>query len=1073
MKIVSIITVVYNNKKTIERCIKSVINQKDIGYEYIIIDGGSTDGTLDIIKKYENFIDVLVSEPDNGIYHAMNKGIERANGKYIALINSDDWLEPCGLRKSIDNIEKNNASASIGFANVWDKNEKFSHVWEIGNFDERILTSGMSFCHQALVASKEAYNIVGPFNENIKISSDYEWVKKLYLSELKVVFTKEPIVNFSFNGISANNRSVWKEECKQILKNQYQFLDIDDISLYLEYVYKDAPLDPNAAVNIFNQSLRSQILSKSVFLVLLDKLIGLEARNKNVVAIKNRIKIKEHKKMPDNTCDQKKEEWSPKISVIIPVYNVDNYIEECIKSVLEQNFKDIEVICVNDGTPDNSVKIIENLMQKDKRIKILHKKNGGLSSARNYGIKHARGEYIHFLDSDDYIKPGMYDALYKYAKFYNLEIVKSNLGFIDDVYPERSPIKPDKNSFLLSECPAYVRFISPCSALYSRKLLENTSLFKEGITYEDRPFNWETLSKANSIGHVSKAFYMYRVGRPGSIMSSRGGNIRHYDAFKAIDEIHSFLTKNNLMEQYLIEYIKEQLRVYSMLIDINAIPKKTIGRFYHEINKRFSCLKSEIESVRKSELPQRVKNLYEFFVSNEQGNINKLSGEAYFFHGINYQKTSRIYRASSCEQYLVAKYKIDYIYSSDGFGNIFRRSVMKAIIFDEIHNKQKYSNIGDLLFAIDSLSDIFQGVNIDLLIQLLSEVAIIKWPTKNQHLIYQAHFGDNYNKARIVLEKYFKERCFEYRIIDAKHINECKLSSLFRGIELGIIAELKAKNFRPNAFSQILRAAYYIKRNIGLDSLTTFTTLFPESPVEIFLRDLLKKQCAINFLPHGMPQLTMQSNAYDNVFSISNHSQWTELFPESKIIHIGFTEIEQNNIINKKIKKIDKMRVIFFSQLEGCRIHQLDDFSEIMNTFLRQCLNLPSDKYEFNFRLRNKDELNYFENSILTLAKKKNNIFFTYIADEDIYNCGCDLIVGMTSTALLYSQYLNVPVLQIVTSRLLDHWPFLYSPSNIVSLEQVEEDLEKILNTHKDVDCFSAILKEKEKYELFDKAYIN
>ncbi len=117
--IVSVVTVVYNNAATPQRCIDSVIAQQGVTVDYIVIDGGSTDGTLDVIRANAAHIDYAVSEPDDGIYDAMNKGIGLAQGDYIALINSDDWLEPNGLKLSIDNIRANTAEVSIGFANVW------------------------------------------------------------------------------------------------------------------------------------------------------------------------------------------------------------------------------------------------------------------------------------------------------------------------------------------------------------------------------------------------------------------------------------------------------------------------------------------------------------------------------------------------------------------------------------------------------------------------------------------------------------------------------------------------------------------------------------------------------------------------------------------------------------------------------------------------------------------------------------------------------------------------------------------------------------------------------------------
>ncbi|MFZ3577233.1 glycosyltransferase family 2 protein, partial [Virgibacillus sp. DJP39] len=112
-----------------------------------------------------------------------------------------------------------------------------------------------------------------------------------------------------------------------------------------------------------------------------------------------------------------------KLSIIVPVYKVEQYLAKCIDSILNQTYKDFELILVNDGSPDNCSDICDSYMKKDNRIKVIHKANGGLSSARNAGIQIARGEYIGFVDSDDFIHRRMYEVLYKNAFKYLSDIV--------------------------------------------------------------------------------------------------------------------------------------------------------------------------------------------------------------------------------------------------------------------------------------------------------------------------------------------------------------------------------------------------------------------------------------------------------------------------------------------------------------------------------------------------------------------------------------------------------------------------------------------------------------------------
>ncbi len=112
----------------------------------------------------------------------------------------------------------------------------------------------------------------------------------------------------------------------------------------------------------------------------------------------------------------------PKISIIVPVYNVENYLKKCLDSIVNQTFKDIEIILINDGSTDNSLNICKEYAKKDHRIRLINKPNGGLSSARNVGIDLSTGEYLGFVDSDDWIALNMYEKLYNLCKIFNADI---------------------------------------------------------------------------------------------------------------------------------------------------------------------------------------------------------------------------------------------------------------------------------------------------------------------------------------------------------------------------------------------------------------------------------------------------------------------------------------------------------------------------------------------------------------------------------------------------------------------------------------------------------------------------
>ena len=174
---VSIITAVYNNKEFIEDCIRSVLNQTYKDIEHIIIDGGSTDGTLEVIKKYDNKISKIVSEPDNGIYDAMNKGIKLATGDLIGILNSDDMYASTDVIKNVvDEIQDKNADCCWGdlvYVDRFDAN-KIVRYWKSTSYKKGKFRTGWMPPHPTFFVRREVYKKFGNFNVKFRISADYE-----------------------------------------------------------------------------------------------------------------------------------------------------------------------------------------------------------------------------------------------------------------------------------------------------------------------------------------------------------------------------------------------------------------------------------------------------------------------------------------------------------------------------------------------------------------------------------------------------------------------------------------------------------------------------------------------------------------------------------------------------------------------------------------------------------------------------------------------------------------------------------------------------------------------------------
>ena len=239
-----------------------------------------------------------------------------------------------------------------------------------------------------------------------------------------------------------------------------------------------------------------------------------------------------------------------KVSVIVPVYNVELYIERCLKSLINQTLRDIEIIVVNDGSPDNSQDIIDKYAKKYKNIKSYIKKNGGLSDARNYGLKYANGEYISFIDSDDYIDTSMMKKMYDKAKENDFDLVVCNLDMVldDGKFIQNVSSNIDRDIFG-DEIKEYMVKIYPSAwnKIYKKSLFDNKVYFKKGIWFEDVEFIYRVIPYVKSIGVVDYKLYHY-VQREGTI--TKIFDKRLYNYINNWNGIIDFYKERNLYDKY-------------------------------------------------------------------------------------------------------------------------------------------------------------------------------------------------------------------------------------------------------------------------------------------------------------------------------------------------------------------------------------------------------------------------------------------------------------------------------------------------------------------------------------------
>lgn len=299
---------------------------------------------------------------------------------------------------------------------------------------------------------------------------------------------------------------------------------------------------------------------------------------------------------------------NPKISIIVPVYKVEKYIHKCIDSILAQTFTDFELILVDDGSPDNCGKICDEYAKKDKRIKVIHKKNGGLSDARNAGLEVAIGDYIGFVDSDDYIEHDMYEILYNICVNHNCEIAScssiihySNKTIVNGghglkLYDKEEAMKTMLEGKLYDEV-VWVK-------LFKRELFKYIR-FPAGKIYEDTAVTYKLIDKSNRVGCIGEAKYNY-IKRDGSVMDNAVKNIK-LDGIDIYNDMYDFIKLRypNLIDLVALKFVNSCMVVLNLMINSGIFfrYKKDYYIVAKKLNNKFKI------AIKLKEYPRNVKIL--------------------------------------------------------------------------------------------------------------------------------------------------------------------------------------------------------------------------------------------------------------------------------------------------------------------------------------------------------------------------------------------------------------------------------------------------------------------------------
>lgn len=243
-----------------------------------------------------------------------------------------------------------------------------------------------------------------------------------------------------------------------------------------------------------------------------------------------------------------------KVSIVVPVYNVEQYLERCIESICNQSYKNLEVILVNDGSTDQSPQICDKYARKDDRIKVLHKENGGLSDARNVGLSYVTGEYVYFCDSDDYIEKELLSDCMEVMNKQECDIVmfayyRIQNGFVtvcrEDLPLHVFSIKDTPNLLLTSP--------TACNKIFNTRFLKKADiLFPKGKLYEDLGTIPKLYQVAENIVYIDKPYYYYDI-REGSIMTATKKERAYTNRIKMIESILEYYKELGLYQKYMKE----------------------------------------------------------------------------------------------------------------------------------------------------------------------------------------------------------------------------------------------------------------------------------------------------------------------------------------------------------------------------------------------------------------------------------------------------------------------------------------------------------------------------------------
>jgi glycosyltransferase involved in cell wall biosynthesis len=513
---------------------------------------------------------------------------------------------------------QNLESSKLELANAWNKLEEETEKrkQEIDSLQERILQDEKNrwqeFNDKTQIQSQNLENFKEEIIERQKeVDKHQAEIDKAWDNFKIETLKREKELNDLQNRILSDEKERWKKyELKVADFEKECAIKIAEI----EKQKKDIEIKKNLnrialekAKNYLSNKYIEEIEEEKTRLTNNISLIAEKEKEHYSELMKEQLRLQEENLRKINNFRKEAEEdimQKPKISIILPVYNVAPYLRQSLDSIIGQTLKDIEIICIDDGSTDGSGEILDEYREKDERIKVKHKKNAGTGAARNDGLKLATGECIGFVDPDDWILPNMYERLYNILQEKELDIVM----FTPDVYNDKTkkhegflyfqdsnfPKTLDNRIFNKDDISPFSYPMCVWNKLYRKQLFDDNKIdFAEGLDFEDHKVIFKSLFTAKRIYFIREKLYVYRHSREGSILSDN--DTRMFDHIKIYDIVENILKETNNWEKFHLDFLR--YKVHNILYYYTMIKDEYKEEYYNKMVKSLQATKMSEEEI--------------------------------------------------------------------------------------------------------------------------------------------------------------------------------------------------------------------------------------------------------------------------------------------------------------------------------------------------------------------------------------------------------------------------------------------------------------------------------------------